>query len=77
MKIEIITPIMLAMFILNISANVTFAIPKSSTSGEFADSPNSWPYDSHHRKSTPDVSCPIKPPITSPAKMNSMHIHVF
>mgnify|MGYP000003703250 FL=1 len=41
MKIEIITPIMLAMFILNISANVTFAIPKSSTSGEFADSPNS------------------------------------
>ena len=40
MKIEIITPIILAMFILNINANVTFAIPKSSTSGEFADSPN-------------------------------------
>ena len=41
MKIEIITPIMLAMFILNIAANVSFTTLKSKTNGVV--SPNSCP----------------------------------
>ena len=47
---------MLAMFILNIIAKVSFITPKSSVKGELSGIPNSCPYESHHKKSTPDAS---------------------
>ena len=43
MNIEIMTPNILAIFILNIIANVNFIIPKSKVRGASSDSPNSCP----------------------------------
>ena len=60
-----ITPIILAIFILKVTANVSFTTCKSNIKG--SDSPNSCPNDNHHRKSTLDAKLPIKLPITKPA----------
>ena len=65
---------MLAIFILNMIANCSVITPRSSFKG--SDKPNSCPYDNHHKKLTPDVSSPISPPITSPAKINIIQTQV-
>ena len=66
---------MLAMFILNISPNVSFNTLKSNTIGAFI--PNSSSYDSHHSHDTLEANFPNSPPITNPANKNTNNIHIF
>ena len=66
---------MLAMFILNISPNVSFSTLKSNTIG--LSNPNCCSYESHQSHDTPDANFPSNPPITNPANKNTNNIHIF
>ena len=68
MKIAIAKPIILAIFILNISANVIFTILKSNTSG--LSNPNCCPNPIQLSQLTFCAKSPSNPPTTNPDKIN-------
>ena len=68
MKIAIAKPIILAIFILNISANVIFTILKSNTNG--LSNPNCCPNPIQLSQLTFCAKSPSNPPTTNPDKIN-------
>ena len=66
---------MLAILILNISANVNSTTLKSKTTG--FSNPKLRLYDSHDNQLTFDANCPNSPPTTRPDKININKIHTF